>query len=393
MLIRKTSLILVVLFIGSAPLVNGQSAGRTLNQITLSGRGYELGLQHGQKLKKEIGEIVSLWKKSTSRALRKDADLVLEGFFAYADFTSTIRELTPELYEEVRGIADGSGQAFNDIFVLNLLDEFWVFIENPENHHCSDVGVPSINGNPSYVAQNMDIETYTDGYQTLIRLEAEGDSPEQLILTHPGLIALNGMNAKGVGVCVNTIMQLNASASGLPVAFMIRKIIGSTEKDEILSFVKNSPHASGQNYIIGIHGEVFDYEASANKVVRFRPDNENGTVYHTNHPIVNDDIKSRHERFDPNQPENRLPKGSNSYVRLDALQKRMNSTPLVSDELIKQTLRSKDDPNHPVCVNRREGRFGFTFASVIMTLTGQPYLQITAGPGDESEYVRVVFQN
>ncbi len=393
MLIRKTSLVLIVLFIGSAPLVYGQSAGRTLNQITLSGRGYELGLQHGQKLKKEIGEIVSLWKKSTSRALRKDANLVLEEFFAYADFTNTIRELTPELYEEVRGIADGSGQAFNDIFVLNLLDEFWVFIENPENHHCSDVGVPSINGSPSYIAQNMDIETYTDGYQTLIRLEAEGDSPEQLILTHPGLIALNGMNAKGVGVCVNTIMQLNASASGLPVAFMIRKIIGSTEKDEILSFVKNSPHASGQNYIIGIRGEVFDYEASANKVVRFRPDNENGTVYHTNHPIVNDDIKPRHERFDPNQPENRLPKGSNSYVRLDALQKRMNSTPLVSDELIKQTLRSKDDPNHPVCVNRREGRFGFTFASVIMTLTGQPYLQITAGPGDESEYTRVVFQN
>ncbi len=393
MLIRKTSLVLIVLFIGSAPLIYSQSAGRTLNQITLSGRGYKLGLQHGQKLKKEIGEIVSLWKKSTSRALRKDADLVLEEFFAYADFTNTIRELTPELYEEVRGIADGSGQAFNDIFVLNLLDEFWVFIENPENHHCSDVGVPSINGSPSYIAQNMDIETYTDGYQTLIRLEAEGDSPEQLILTHPGLIALNGMNAKGVGVCVNTIMQLNASASGLPVAFMIRKIIGSTEKDEILSFVKNSPHASGQNYIIGIRGEVFDYEASANKVVRFKPDNENGTVYHTNHPIVNDDIKPRHERFDPNQPENRLPKGSNSYVRLDALQKRMNSTPLVSDELIKQTLRSKDDPNHPVCVNRREGRFGFTFASVIMTLTGQPYLQITAGPGDESEYIRVVFEN
>lgn len=392
MLIRKTSIALIILFTSIASLMHGQSMTRKLNQITLSGRGYELGLQHGQKLKKEIGEIVSLWKKSTSRALRKDADLVLEEFFAYADFTNTIKELTPELYEEVRGIAAGSGQAFNDIFVLNLLDEFWVFIENPENHHCSDVGVPSVNGSPSYIAQNMDIETYTDGYQTLIRLEAEGDSPEQLILTHPGLIALNGMNAKGVGVCVNTIMQLNASASGLPVAFMIRKIINSTKKNEILSFVRDSPHASGQNYIIGIRGEVYDFEASANKVVRFNPNNENGMVYHTNHPIVNDDIKPRHERFDPNQPENRLPRGSNSYVRLEALKKRMNSTPLVSDDLIKQTLRSKDDPNNPVCVNRREGRFGFTFASVIMTLTGEPYLQITAGPGDESEYTRVAFK-
>ncbi len=391
MLSRRLIIISTLLLISFGAIVQGQSANRKLNQITLSGRGYALGLQHGQKLKKEVAEIVGLWKKSTSRALRKDADVVLEEFFAYADFTKTIKELTPDLYDEVRGIADGSGQAFNDIFVLNLLDEFWVFIENPENHHCSDVGVPSVNGSPSYVAQNMDIETYTDGYQTLIRLEAAGDSPEQLILTHPGLIALNGMNARGVGVCVNTIMQLNASASGLPVAFMIRKIIDSTEKADILSFVQQSPHASGQNYIIGVRGEVYDFEASANKVVRFKPENENGTVYHTNHPIVNDDIKPRHERFAPNQPENQLPLRSNSYVRLNALQKRMNSTPQVTDELIKATLRSKDDPNNPVCVNRREGRFGFTFASVIMTLTGQPFLQITAGPGDESEYKRVDF--
>lgn len=388
----KSFLILIAFICVSISAAQAQSIKRELKQITLSGRGYDLGLQHGQKLKKEIAEIVDLWKKSTTRALRKDSDIVLKEFFAYANFTEAIKQLTPELYDEVRGIADGSGQEFNDIFVLNLLDEFWVFIENPENHHCSDVGVPSVNGSPSYIAQNMDIETYTDGYQTLIRLEAYKDSPEQLILTHPGLIALNGMNEKGVGVCVNTIMQLNASASGLPVAFMIRKIIDSTEASDILNFVQTSKHASGQNYIIGVRGDVYDFEASTNKVVRFKPDNENGTVYHTNHPIVNDDIKPRHERFAPNQPENRLPLRSNSYVRLNALKKRMNSTPRVTDDLIKETLRSKDDPNNPVCVNRREGRFGFTFASVIMTLTGKPYLQITAGPGNESEYARVYFK-
>lgn len=392
MKVKSLIVLLALLCAGTLP-IQGQSSQRALKQITLSGRGYELGLQHGQKLKKEISEIVNLWKQSTTRALRKDSDIVLEEFFAYAKFTETIKKLTPELYHEVRGIANGSDQNFNDIMVLNLLDEFWVFIENPENHHCSDVGVPSVNGSPSYIAQNMDIETYTDGYQTLIRLEADGDSPEQLILTHPGLIALNGMNQNGVGVCVNTIMQLKASSDGLPVAFMIRRIIDSADKQDILSFVQNSKHASGQNYIIGIRGEVYDFEASSNKVVRYKPQNENGTVYHTNHPIVNDDIKPRHERYAPNQAQNRLPLSSNSYLRLDALKKRMNSTSLVTDELIKKTLRSKDDPNNPVCVNRREGRFGFTFASVIMTLTGKPYLQITAGPGDESEYARVDFSN
>ena len=104
--------------------------GRSLKEITLSGSGYKLGLQHGKKLNKEIAEIVEAWKKNTSRQLGKDADKVLEAFFEYAEFTDAIKKWTPDLYEEVRGIADGSSQKFNDIFVLNLLDEFWVYVNN-----------------------------------------------------------------------------------------------------------------------------------------------------------------------------------------------------------------------------------------------------------------------
>ncbi|MFT6064541.1 MAG: hypothetical protein ACJAYY_000397 [Paraglaciecola sp.] len=42
-------------------------------------------------------------------------------------------------------------------------------------------------------------------------------------------------------------MQLKASSSGLPVAFVIRNIINSTEKEEVLRFIKTVNHASGQN--------------------------------------------------------------------------------------------------------------------------------------------------
>lgn len=388
----KQALITLTLFLSLLSFeAFGQSKERELKLVTFSGRGYELGLQHGKQLKKEIGEIVTLWKTNVKRSLNRDADEVLKDFFAYADFTETIKKETPELYDEVRGIADGSGQEFNDIFVLNLLDEFWVYIVDPANHHCSDVGVPSINGGPSYVAQNMDIESYTDGYQTLVRLEATRNSPEQLILTHPGLIALNGMNEKGVGVCVNTIMQLKASSDGLPVAFAIRRIINSTKKKDILNFIQNVHHASGQNYIIGIGGEVYDFEASANKVVRFNPQNENGTVYHTNHPIVNDDLKPQFARFDPTRPANELPINSDSYVRLSALEKRMKDGKEITDELIMETLRSKDDPRHPVCRTRSPQVSAFTFASVIMKLTGAPHLLVTAGPADESEYKKFTF--
>lgn len=370
-----------------------QQTTRDLKTVTFSGRGYELGLQHGQVLKKDVGAIIQAWKENTSTQLGKNADLVIEEFFEYAEFKASIKKWTPELYEEVRGIAEGSGQKFNDVMILNLLDEFWVYINNLNNHHCSGVGVPSRNGNPGYISQNMDLENYTDGFQVLMRLNKTASSPEQLILTHPGLIALNGLNEQGIGVCVNTLMQLKASSKGLPVAFAVRRIVNSTDKDELLSFIQTVDHASGQNYIIGIRGEVFDFEASANKVVRFQPSNKNGTVYHTNHPLVNDDIKPWFKQFDPKLSDELKPVDSNSHLRFQAVEKRMTSVSDVNEAFIKEALRSRDSKEHPVCRTNEENGYGFTFASIIMTLSENPYIQVVAGPPDEAAYEKVEFSS
>ena len=380
----RNTLIYVVLTALLPLFTQAQSAKRAaIREIQLSGSGYELGVQHGKLLKKEIAELVDKMKANTTRALGKDAAQVINEFMQYAQFTDAIKQYTPDLYDEVRGIADGSQQALNDIMVFNLLDEFWVYEDNLANHHCSGVGVPASTGNPAYIAQNMDIESYTDGYQLLLRLSKTTTQPEQLILTHPGCIALNGMNEVGIGACMNTLMQLKASSKGLPVAFIVRRILSSTDKNELLQFIQSVPHASGQNYIIGIQDEVFDFEASANKVVRFDPTNANGTLYHTNHPLVNDDVKDWFAK------PSLATEQSNSYIRLASVRNRIMGSPTVNDGLIKETLRAKDDPNNPVCRAPKHG--GFTFVSVIMTLTGTPFLQVTAGPPDESEYKRVAF--
>lgn len=366
-----------------------KTSRQPIREVTLSGTGYELGLQHGQIFKQEIAELITKFKEKTTRELGRDANEVVADFYQKTSFETAIKRWTPDVYEEVRGIADGAGQPFNDVMVFSLLDEFWVYQDNLKNHHCSGVGVPARDGQPGYIAQNMDIEAYTDGYQVLLRIARNGDRPEQLILTHPGCIALNGMNEAGIGACMNTLMQLKANTTGLPVAFIVRRILGSTDKNDLLAFIQNVPHASGQNYIIGIRGEVYDFEASANKVVRFDPKNENGTVWHTNHPLVNDDLKSWFKKYDPTLKAEEKPVNSNSFVRLAAVQRRVVASGTITDNTIKAALRSKDDGKHPVCCALNQ--WGLTFGSVIMTLTGKPFLQITAGPPDESEYMRVDF--
>jgi isopenicillin-N N-acyltransferase-like protein len=42
--------------------------------------------------------------------LGKDANLVLKYFFEYTEFDDAIKKRTPELYHEIKGIAEGSGQ-------------------------------------------------------------------------------------------------------------------------------------------------------------------------------------------------------------------------------------------------------------------------------------------
>ena len=107
---------------GNFPGETTASAG-SLKTAVFSGTGYDLGMQHGRKFRKEIAEIVLRWKINTAGIFGRDADSIVAEFFDYADFDASIRKWTPDLYEEVRGIAEVSGQAFNDNFILNLLDE------------------------------------------------------------------------------------------------------------------------------------------------------------------------------------------------------------------------------------------------------------------------------
>jgi isopenicillin-N N-acyltransferase like protein len=263
-------------------------------------------------------------------------------------------------------------------------------IKDTIHHHCSDIGVPAMNGRPAYVSQNMDLDDWMDGYQIVLHIQRHGSTSEQYVLSCAGLVALNGMNENGIGVCVNTLMQLQASSNGLPVAFVVRGLLEKKNNKEVLNFIQATKHASGQNYTIGIVDSVYDFEASANKVVRLYPD-ASGIVYHTNHPVVNDDVKpwykDYYQKFLAGTTKN-----MNSEIRFATLKRRANETIDKDDMFIKTTLRSKDDNKNPVCRTRVPSKLGFTFGSVILTLSGKRMMQVTAGPPDESEYQTFSFK-
>jgi isopenicillin-N N-acyltransferase-like protein len=175
------------------------------------------------------------------------------------------------------------------------------------------------------------------------------------------------------------------------VAFVVRGLLACKTEQSALEFIKNVNHASGQNYILGIGDKVYNFEASATRVVRFSPVAGGSPVYHTNHPLANDDLKSWwSEWLQQRTPEER--RNTNSGIRFTSLESRLAKDGIdIDEQTIKETLRSKDSHISPVCVPLRSGSSVFTFGSTIMTLSEHPSLQVTCGPPDKSEYVLYSF--
>lgn len=385
-----------ILFISTQPLFSQSGAQATPSKrkvpvIELKGNGYQRGLYHGKVLKKEIAEVFGKWKEDIASSAKQNADSAILQFYSSTNFVPAIKKWTPGIYDEIKGISDGSGQSFTDVFCFQLVDELWVYIDklqNQINHHCSAIGVAATASNPANIAQNNDLETFRNGFQILLHIPSNNNEPEQYILSCAGLIALLGINSEGIGVCLNTLMELEASTDGLPVACVVRGILTKQTRESALYFLQTVKHASGQNYILGAVDSVYDFEASASKVVRFLPDAGNySVVYHTNHAFANDDIKPWHKESHQRQLTGNSA-DDNSVIRFASLKSRLNlSQSGISEDVIKQTLKSKDDRKNQVCRSINNEFSGFTFSSVVLTLGKSPNIQLTYGPPDQAEYI------
>ncbi len=368
---------------------------KELEIVTLTGTPQNRGHIHGETLRKKIHDIVNDWKELLGKNYKTDPDKYIDEFVEETNFNKAIDKWAPHLLEEVKGLAEGSGIDFKTMYAFQLCDEEWWYSRNkrfsislPIDHHCSALAVFNQKGMPALQAQNMDLPMYTDGFQTLLQIKHENSSLESFIFTFAGYIYTTGMNNRGVSICCNTLLQLNPSTNGLPVAYIGRILLEQKNQADAVKFIHSIKHVSGQNYTIGGPKEVGSYESSANKISRFVPYKEATRVYHTNHPIVNDD-QSVWKEILSKIPENKKPTGpNNSEIRLNSLEKRLKDpSKRVTVDTIKEILSSHDDPKNPVCNDRKLGVGGLTAGCVIMELSPEsPVLHLAPGPPCSTEF-------
>lgn len=363
--------------------------------LHLKGTPFERGYFHGSQLKPAIAEVYAKWKDNMGRETQKNPDSVIDHFLASSRYLETIVRETPAVWEELKGLAAGSGQSLKDVFAFQLIDEYWGYLDRLEHHsidkdHCSAIGIAANGKQPTLVAQNIDIDNFMNGYQVLFHIEETTETPEQYIMGCAGFLGFAGMNNKGVAVVINALTDLNNSVEGLPVTFVTRGILQQTSGEKALYFVKDIKHATGQNYLIGTQEDVYTLEASANKVVEVEPQ-KNKVVYHTNHSLENHDVKPWMQDYHKHILAG-TGRQTNSQTRLQSLKQQVATSKGNLDAAkVKEILRSKENEAFPICVKFNPNGIAFTFSSVVFTLGEQPTAEVTVGPPDTAEYIKYHF--
>jgi isopenicillin-N N-acyltransferase-like protein len=361
--------------------VGVQAGVHPLQVVDAGGDARTRGQVIGTALKDRIGAHLAAWRAMLTASAGGDVDAYLAAMLRETDFASAIRRNTPDLLEEVEATAAAAGVAPDTLFALQLLDEEWAYrvrrAAGRAPDKCSSLSIVTRDG-PTWIGQNMDLGDYTDGHQVLLRIGAEGGRPEALVFSIAGMIGLMGVNAAGVGVCVNSLPQLPSAPEGVPVAFVLRRLLQSTSLDEAVEVMTTIPHATNQHYVIAEPGAVRSFEASAAAVTEYHPPDPT-RVLHTNHPLSDA----------PAAPEAESAR-VNSVVRLKSLVARLQSgEPGLAE--VQGALCAEDDPLHPVCRPRNaEGLLiGFTTGSLIAAVEpGRVDVWVSAGPPRERGYHR-----
>ena len=243
------------------------------------------------------------------------------------------------------------------------------------------------------IAQNLDMPGFYDGYQVILRIKHGDSDLESFVYTIAGVIATNGMNNHGIGICCNTLLQLDNCRDGLPVACVVRGVLAQKTEDAAVRFLHEVRHASGQNYIIGGPGQAYSFECSSHKVSRFIPEGGGDMVWHTNHPLANDDYSANYREHMTN-PKNGSKGPTNSEIRLKCVRSRALEHPSsLNVDAIESILKSQDHTEHPVSVPLRDRNRSYTFGSMIMVLCEKPELHVAPGPPHVVPYQVFRFAN
>ena len=250
--------------------------------VTISGRPFERGKQHGEQLCAEITKTIGFYRSIFELP---ETEILRQADF----FRIIIDEFDPTYIEEIDGIAQGAGVDPLWIVALNARTEILSRKADASNE-CTAVYFTG----PSILGQNWDWGRALEPLTVLMKI-VQADGHVIFMITEPGIIGKIGMNNCGLGVCLN-ILTLGKVLDGLPVHLILRAILDCKTLVEVDSLLARHDRGKASNIIVAdASGNGFDMEFCDEDSYRLEP--ESDYLLHTNHYLGKPINSEQHPDF------------------------------------------------------------------------------------------------
>lgn len=232
--------------------------------LHLKGTPYEMGYQHGALLKDEIRSLV----RFLFDVKAKELDAGIAGFKVdpqkvILGISKTQRKYVPDrFFEEMRGVADGSGLPLDEIVAANFI---------PELFHCSGFALSgsATKDGSLYHGRILDYgcDWRLQEHAVLMIVRPEGRIPF-VNVSYAGFIgSVTGMNNERI-----SIGEMGGAGlghwEGVPMAILVRRALEEARSlDEAVAVFRDSPRTCEYYYVIadGKTGKAVGMEASWNR--------------------------------------------------------------------------------------------------------------------------------
>ena len=274
----------------------------------------ERGQFHGRAMRTQIRENFATYIARFEAGGAKQS-VVLDQSDAWAAY---IARDNPEYAEEMEGIAAGASLSLTEIAMLNARYElaYCVFgseaqtlntAADMEQEGCTSFGLmPEMSASGhTIIGQNWDWLEKLRGRVFIMRVQRSSEpgvgKPDFVGFTEAGIAGCKiGVNAAGIGLCVNGLVTERDGANGFRKPFHVRcrEILDAWTFDKALLPVVQTDRTCSTNFLIGhADGEIIDIEATPDYCSYIYP--SDGLLTHANHLVGEKRIASQFERIAP----------------------------------------------------------------------------------------------
>lgn len=317
-----------------------------------------------------------------------------------AKYVGPLEAIAPRYLEEIRGIADGSGTEFLDILALNIRTEITFGLFSSSGGGERDISLPgsSLASVPSdgctslgwltesagsFLGQNWDWNV-EQGHNLVVCHVSQAQPnifPDFSMVTEAGIIGKIGLNAAGVGCCLNAIKCRGVDATKLPIHFALRKVLESPSRAAAVEAIKKVGVAGSGHILIGDPTGSTGLECTSKWVKEVHMDDMN-RVCHTNHLLL--------DKSDVDEP----PWLEDSPARLARIRELTAGISQQRPTLEDISELFSDTHGYPGSINRKqeEGRSeAETLFTILMDLTRKSARVTFGRPTEVTEQVLISF--